>query len=40
MILRRVERGEIVEIVLDLRAVGDREAQRMEQRLDAPHACA
>ena len=35
MVLRRVERGEVVEVVLDLRTVGDGEAQRGEQRLDA-----
>ena len=35
MVLRRVERGEVVEVVLDLRTVGDVEAERAEQRLDA-----
>src|SRR4030095_12807569 len=34
MVLRHAERGEIVEVVLDLGAVGDREAERAEQRLD------
>ena len=40
MVLRHVERGEVVEVVLDLRAVGDLEAERAEQRLDALAACA
>ena len=31
MILRRVERGEVVEVVFDLRAVGDGEAERMKE---------
>ena len=35
MILRHVERGEIVEIILDLRSVGDAETERMEQCFDA-----
>ena len=35
MVLRRVERGEVVEVVLDLGTVGDGEAERAEQRLDA-----
>ena len=35
MVLRRVERGEVVEVVLDLGAVGDVEAERAEERLDA-----
>src|SRR6185436_8077943 len=37
VIFRRIERCEVVEVVLDLGAVGDGEAQRMEQRLDALH---
>ena len=35
MVFRRVERGEVVEVVLDLRALGNNEAERVEQRLDA-----
>ena len=35
MVLRHVERREVVEVVLDLRTVGDVEAERAEQRLDA-----
>ena len=35
MVLRLVERGEVVEVGLDLRAVGDVEAERAEDRLDA-----
>jgi len=35
MVFRHVERGEIVEIVLDLGSVGDGEAERAEQRLTA-----
>ena len=37
MIFRRIERGEVVKVVLDFGPVGDGEAQRMEQRLDALH---
>src|ERR1700739_2478862 len=35
MVLRNVERGEVVEVVLDLRTRGDVEARAAEQRLDA-----
>ena len=34
MVRRHVERGEVVEVVLDLGTVGDFEAERAEQRLD------
>ena len=40
MVLRHVERREVVEVVLDLGAVGDGEAERAEERLDALAACA
>ena len=35
MVLRVVERGEVVPVVLDLGTVGDVEAERAEERLDA-----
>jgi hypothetical protein len=35
VIFRRVQRGEVLEIGFDFRAVGDLEADRAEQRLDA-----
>ena len=35
MVLRVVERGEVVPVGLDLRAVGDLEADRAPDRLDA-----
>ncbi len=35
MVFGGVERGEIVEVVLDLGALGNGEAERVEERLDA-----
>src|SRR6266699_2176138 len=35
MVLRLIERGEVVEIGLDLRAIGDLETDRAKQLLDA-----
>src|SRR5450755_84484 len=35
VVFRRVERGEVVEVVLDFRSLGNGEAKRVEQRLDA-----
>ena len=40
MVLRRVQRREVVEVVLDFGAVGDGEAERAEERLDAVAWCA
>ncbi len=37
MVLRRVQRGEVEPVVLDLGTVGDVEAHRAEDRLDALH---
>jgi hypothetical protein len=40
MVLRVVQRGEVVPVGLDFRAVGDIEADRAEDLFDAPPAAA